>query len=169
MFSSSEISSFLNYLAPSPLATLSLTRSFTNLVDAHVEAIARAHSRSLECLDLSECSNISWKAISTLLRDCPKLHSLDIGYCTGLALANGDEIASTLRSASQRLRFLNMTSLLSVSPGATSSVIGGLAALQHIQDLRLCGSTRLTDEMVELVRPLGHLSLKLTFRPMQLI
>lgn len=151
VYSTNEIAAFLKYLTPSPLVTLLFSRTFMNLADEHVAAISRAHSRTLECLDVSECSHISWNAVSTLLRDCPHLHSLDVGYCTQLTLANPKEVASTLRAASKRLRFLNMTSHLSISPAATSTVLEGLGALQNIRELRLCGSTKLTDEMVELV------------------
>lgn len=149
--SSNEIASFLTYLTPSPLVAVRLVRTFANLVDEHVAAIGRAHSPTLESLDVSECSHVSWEAVSSLLLGCPKLHSLDIGYCSQLASENPKDVASAIRAASQRLRFLNMTSLLSVSLAASASLVDALTALPNLQDVRLCGSTKLTDEMVELV------------------
>ena len=150
--SSNEISSIINYLVASPLVTLSFARSFTNLEDEHVEAIARAHSRTLESLDISECSHISWNCVTCLLQDCRQLHSLNIRDCTELASGDPKVISSTLRAASQRLRSLNLRSLLeSTSLRVTRQIIEGVSALKNIQDLRLCDSANLSDEMVELV------------------
>ena len=166
-WSSNEISWIIKYLAASrQLVTLSFAHSFANLQDEHVEAIARAHSERLESLNLSGCLYISWKSVAFLLRECQQLHSLNLSSCKQLASDNPVGILSIL----QRLRSLNLTSLLAnFSSTATKLFVKGVSAMQqNIQELRLCRSESLTDEIVELVLPLWFsLFCSLFYRPLR--
>ena len=135
--------------------TLCVAATFVNLEDEHVEAIARAHSQTLESIDLSECSRISWKSVATLLRECRQLHSLDVCYCTRLASEEPRELATlTLQAAALQLRHLNLSSDCLNRPNLeTASTYEYFEGFTALQDLRICGSA-LTDERVEHVPPL---------------
>lgn len=137
------------------LELLNLTGA-QKITNVGLEAICTANPR-LRFLLLSNCVLLS-DSVMEVLATLPALESLDLTYCQGLTSAGVTQSISKC----QRLKFLDLGSVVKISDEALQALIYRPAFQEHLEVLHLTNCTRLTDAAfkdIHLLQRLRHLDI----------
>ncbi|KAG7375837.1 hypothetical protein PHYPSEUDO_015136 [Phytophthora pseudosyringae] len=124
---------------PHPLRKIDL--SATNVCDTGVSVLAAA-CRQLECINLSKCAQITDFATEALASHCFQLKVLLLANTRGIT----DRTLAALAFTKIPLELLDLSGNTRVTDGGLLAVCTGC---QQLQELRLKGCDRLSQEMVK--------------------